>query len=57
MTNDGAAGEPERSEPRAARSDTALFWPTFAVFVAVLIVTYLVTSPPDGHLIDLLLGR
>ncbi len=54
---DGAAGKPKRMERRGARSDAALFWPTFAIFVAVLIVTYVVTSPPDSRLIDLLLGR
>ncbi len=56
MSEDGT-GNPERMDRRGARGDAALFWPTLALFVAVLILTYLVTSPPDGHLIELLLGR
>ncbi|MEW6645453.1 MAG: hypothetical protein AB1586_33490 [Pseudomonadota bacterium] len=37
-------------------TDQALFWPTFLVFAALLIGTYVVTAPPGGDMIQALLG-
>lgn len=54
---DGAANKGKQSEQPASRSDAALFWLTLAVFVALLIAIYLVTSPPGGGVLELLLGR
>ncbi|UTD25982.1 hypothetical protein [Bradyrhizobium sp. WD16] len=54
---DEAADERQQPEQPASRSDAELFWLTLAIFVALLIAIYLVTSPPGGGALELLLGR
>ncbi|MBR1219345.1 hypothetical protein JQ557_15185 [Bradyrhizobium sp. U87765 SZCCT0131] len=37
-------------------TDQALFWPTFLVFAALLIGTYVITAPPGGNVIQALIA-
>ncbi|MGO4714820.1 hypothetical protein [Bradyrhizobium sp. 2TAF24] len=47
MRNDLNANAPQLT-------DQALFWPTFLVFAALLVGTYVVTAPPGGDMIEAL---